>query len=252
MLVIPAIDLKDGKCVRLRQGRFDETTVFSEDPIAMAGRWRDQGARRLHMVDLDGAVAGAPVNAGIVEAIVKKYPGLPLQIGGGIRNMQTAESYIAAGVRFIIIGTAAVREPEFAVEACRRFPGQVIIGIDAKDGMVATGGWLEVSEISAVSLSGRFADCGASAIVYTDISRDGMMRGVNVQATADLAAQSVIPLIASGGVTDLDDIVRLKQAAAGCGGAGIIGVIAGRALYEGALDLGRAQAEADAEAEART
>ncbi len=245
MLVIPAIDLKDGKCVRLRQGRFDKTTVFSQDPVAMAGRWRDQGARRLHVVDLDGAVAGAPVNADIVEAIAEKYPDLPLQIGGGIRNMQIAESYIAAGVRFIIIGTAAVREPEFAAGACRRFPGQVIIGIDAKDGMVATGGWLEVSEISAVSLAARFAACGASAIVYTDIARDGMMRGVNVEATAALAASSQIPVVASGGVTDLGDIRRLKQAAATCGGAGIMGVIAGRALYEGAIDLAGAQREAD-------
>lgn len=243
MLVIPAIDLKDGKCVRLRQGRFDETTVFSRDPVAMAGQWRGQGARRLHVVDLDGAVAGAPANANIVEAIVKKYPDLPLQIGGGIRNLQTAESYIAAGVRFIIIGTAAVREPEFAAEACRRFPGQVIIGIDAKDGMVATEGWLEVSELSAVSLAASAAS-GASAIVYTDIVRDGMMRGVNVEATAALAAGSRIPVIASGGVTDLGDIIRLKQAAATCGGAGIMGVIAGRALYEGALDLAEAQREA--------
>ncbi len=244
MLVIPAIDLKDGKCVRLRQGRFDETTVFSEDPVEMAGQWRECGARRLHMVDLDGAVAGSPRNAKIVNAIVRSYPDLPVQIGGGIRDLEIAESYIEAGVRYVIIGTQAVREPEFVAAACERFPDQVIVGIDAKDGMVATQGWLEVSEISAVSLTERFADCGASAIVYTDISRDGMMKGVNVEATANLAAQSAVPLIASGGVTDLDDIVRLKQAAAG--GAGIIGVIAGRALYEGTLDLGQAQAEADA------
>ena len=244
MLVIPAIDLKDGKCVRLRQGRFDETTVFSKDPVEMAGQWRECGARRLHIVDLDGAVAGAPRNAKIVNAIVRSYPDLPVQIGGGIRDLEIAESYIEAGVRYVIIGTQAVREPEFVAAACERFPDQVIVGIDAKDGMVATQGWLEVSKISAVSLTERFADCGASAIVYTDISRDGMMKGVNVEATANLAAQSAVPLIASGGVTDLDDIVRLKQAAAG--GAGIIGVIAGRALYEGTLDLGQAQAEADA------
>lgn len=244
MLVIPAIDLKDGKCVRLRQGRFDETTVFSEDPVEMAGQWRECGARRLHMVDLDGAVAGAPRNAKIVKAIVRSYPDLPVQIGGGIRDLEIAESYIEAGVRYVIIGTQAVREPEFVACACRRFPDQVIVGIDAKGGMVATQGWLEVSEISAVSLTERFADCGVGAIVYTDISRDGMMQGVNVEATANLAAQSAVPLIASGGVTDLEDIVRLKRAAAG--GAGIIGVIAGRALYEGTLDLGQAQAEADA------
>ena len=247
MLIIPAIDLKDGKCVRLRQGRFDETTVFSEDPVEMAGQWRERGAKRLHMVDLDGAVAGSPRNAEIVEAIVRNYPDLRVQIGGGIRNLEIAESYVEAGVRYVIIGTQAVREPEFVPAACERFPDRVIVGIDAKDGMVATQGWLEVSEISAVSLTGRFADCGASAIVYTDISRDGMMQGVNVEATADLAAQSAIPLIASGGVTDLDDIVRLKQAAADCGGAGIIGVIAGRALYEGTLDLGQAQAAAEAQ-----
>ena len=245
MLVIPAIDLKDGKCVRLRQGRFDETTVFSEDPVEMAGQWRERGAKRLHMVDLDGAVAGSPRNARIVEAIVKDNPDLPVQIGGGIRNLKTAASYIEAGVRYAIIGTQAVREPGFVRAACERFPGQVIVGIDAKNGMVATQGWLEVSEISAVSLTERFAGCGASAIVYTDISRDGMMRGVNVEATAKLAAQSTIPLIASGGVTNLDDIARLKQAAADCSGAGITGVIAGRALYEGTLDLIAAQRLAD-------
>lgn len=246
MMVIPAIDLKDGKCVRLRQGSFDETTIFSEDPVEMAAQWREQGARRLHMVDLDGAVAGAPKNAGIVKAIVKRYPDLPVQIGGGIRNFETAESYIEAGVRYIIIGTQAVREPEFVAAACERFPGRIIVGIDASKDMVATEGWLEMSTISAVSLTARFANSGASAIVYTDISRDGMMQGVNVEATAGLAAQSAIPVIASGGVTNLDDIIRLKQAAATCGGAGIMGVIAGRALYEGTLDLGQAQAEADA------
>ena len=245
MLVIPAIDLKDGKCVRLRQGRFDETTVFSENPVEMAGQWRERGAKRLHMVDLDGAVAGSPRNAGIVEAIVKDNPDLPVQIGGGIRDLETAASYIETGARYVIIGTQAVREPEFVPAACGRFPGQVIVGIDAKNGMVATQGWLEVSEISAAALTEQFADCGASAIVYTDISRDGMLRGVNVEATADLAAQSAIPLIASGGVTDLNDIARLKQAAADCGGAGITGVIAGRALYEGALDLAAAQRLAD-------
>jgi len=250
MLIIPAIDLKDGKCVRLRQGRFDAATVFSDDPVAMARRWRGQGARRLHLVDLDGAVAGAPVNAGIVESIVRECADLPVQIGGGIRNLETAESYIKAGAAFVIIGTAAVRDPGFAVAACERFPGQIIIGIDAKNGMVATEGWLEVSEVSAASLVARFAGRGASAIVYTDISRDGMMRGVNVEATAALAAQSAIPLIASGGVTDSADIVRLRQAAETCGGAGIIGVIAGRALYEGTLDLARAQAQANGRVDA--
>lgn len=245
MLVIPAIDLKDGKCVRLRQGRFDETTVFSEDPVEMAGQWREQGARRLHIVDLDGAVAGAPVNARIVKAIVGDYPDLPVQIGGGIRDIETAESYITAGVHFVIIGTQAVREPEFVAETCDRFPGQVIVGIDAVNGMVATEGWLEMSEISAMALTARFSDCGASAIVYTDISRDGMMQGLNVETTAALAEQSAIPVIASGGVSNLDDIIQLKRAAAACGGAGIIGVIAGRALYEGTLDLAIAQAEAD-------
>ena len=245
MLVIPAIDLKDGKCVRLRQGRLDEATVFSEDPVEMAGQWREQGARRLHIVDLDGAVAGAPVNARIVKAIVGKYPDLPVQIGGGIRDIETAESYIKAGVRFVIIGTKAAREPEFAAKVCERFPDQVIVGIDAKNGMVATEGWLEISEISAMALTARFSDCGASAIVYTDISRDGMMQGLNVETTAALAEQSAIPVIASGGVSNLDDIIQLKRAAAACGGAGIIGVIAGRALYEGTLDLAIAQAEAD-------
>ncbi len=246
MLVIPAIDLKDGKCVRLRQGRFDAVTVFSEAPAAMAGQWLRQGARRLHVVDLDGAAAGAPGNADIVRAIVRGYPQLPVQVGGGIRDLETAAAYIEAGARYIIIGTQAVREPEFVAAACERFPGQVIVGIDAVDGMVAIHGWLETSEISAVSLAGQCAGSGASAIVYTDISRDGMMRGVNIEATAALAARSPAPVIASGGVTGLDDIVRLKQVAAVRGGAGIIGVIAGRALYEGALDLGQAQTAADA------
>ncbi len=246
MLVIPAIDLKDGQCVRLRQGRFDESTVFSKDPVAMAGQWRERGARRLHVVDLDGALGGAPANARIVEAIAAAHPDLPVQIGGGIRNLESARSYIEAGVRYVIIGTQAVREPEVVAAACERFPGRIIVGIDAKDGMVATEGWLEVSGIGAVDLSRQFAQVGVSAIVYTDISRDGMMRGLNVEATAALAAQSAIPVIASGGVTNIDDISKLKRAAADCGGAGIIGVIAGRALYEGTLDLAQAQELADA------
>ncbi len=247
MLVIPAIDLKDGKCVRLRQGRFDEVTVFSEDPVAAAGHWRGQGARRLHLVDLDAALDGAPRNAGIVTAIVDQYPDLTVQIGGGIRNLATAASYIEAGVGFVIIGTQAVRDPKFVAAACERFPGRVIVGVDAVHGKVATEGWSEVSEIDAAVFARNLADCGVAAIVYTDISRDGMMRGVNIETTAELAGRSTAPVIASGGVARLDDIIRLKRAAAVCGGAGIAGVVAGRALYEGTLDLAAALAAAAAD-----
>jgi len=238
MLIIPAIDLKDGKCVRLRQGRMDDSTVFGDDPVDMATRWVEAGARRLHLVDLNGAFAGEPVNGEIVQAIARKYPDLPIQIGGGIRSAETIE---AAGVSYLILGTKAVKEPEFVTQACRLFPGRIIVGLDAKDGRVATDGWAEVSEVMATDLAKRFANDGVDAIVYTDISRDGMMQGVNVEATAALAEEGGIPVIASGGVTNMDDLKRLATVA----DKGILGAITGRAIYEGTLDVAEAQAFCD-------
>jgi len=242
MLIIPAIDLKDGKCVRLRQGVMDDSTVYGDDPVSMARRWVEAGARRLHLVDLNGAFAGAPVNGGAVTAIAKAFPELPIQIGGGIRTIATIESYLAAGVSYVIIGTKAVKEPEFVTEVCRLFPGHIIVGLDAKDGWVATDGWAEVSGVKAVDLARRFEQDGVSSIVYTDISRDGMMQGVNVDATVALAQASRIPVIASGGVTNMDDIRALKAVA----DQGILGAITGRAIYEGTLDVAEAQRYCDA------
>jgi phosphoribosylformimino-5-aminoimidazole carboxamide ribotide isomerase len=241
MLIIPAIDLKDGKCVRLKQGRMEDDTVFSDDPVGMATHWVEQGARRLHLVDLNGAFAGTPIHGEVVKAIAAKYPALPIQIGGGIRSLETIEAYVKAGVSFAIIGTKAVKEPQFVIDACKAFPGKIIVGIDAKDGLVATDGWAEVSAVKAVDLAKQFRDAGVSAIVYTDISRDGMMQGVNVEATAQLAREAGLPVIASGGVTNIDDITRLKAVAAD----GIVGAITGRAIYEGTLNLGEAQRLAD-------
>lgn len=240
MLVIPAIDLKDGQCVRLRQGRMDDATVFSDDPVAMAAHWVAQGARRLHLVDLNGAFAGAPVNGDAVRAIARAQGALPIQIGGGIRSADTIEAYLQAGVRYVILGTKAVTDPDFVSRVCRDFPGRIIVGIDARDGRVATEGWAEVTEVLAVDLARRFATDGVSAIVYTDIQRDGMMQGVNVAATVAVA-EAGIPVIASGGVTNLEDIRALKAVAA----QGILGAITGRAIYEGTLDLAAAQALCD-------
>ncbi|HEY6131894.1 MAG TPA: 1-(5-phosphoribosyl)-5-[(5-phosphoribosylamino)methylideneamino] imidazole-4-carboxamide isomerase, partial [Halioglobus sp.] len=200
MLIIPAIDLKDGQCVRLRQGLMEDSTVFSDDPVAMAARWVRAGCRRLHLVDLNGAFAGEPVNGAVVTAIAAAYPQLPIQIGGGIRTLDTIEHYVKAGVSYVIIGTKAVKEPAFVAEACAAFPGQVIVGLDAKDGLVATDGWAEVSEVRATDLARHFESDGVAAIVYTDIARDGMMQGVNVQATVAMAQASSIPVIASGGM----------------------------------------------------
>jgi phosphoribosylformimino-5-aminoimidazole carboxamide ribotide isomerase len=237
MLIIPAIDLKDGQCVRLRQGRMDEATVFSDDPVAMAERWVQAGCRRLHLVDLNGAFAGAPVNAEVVAAIAAAWPDLPIQIGGGIRAMSTIEHYLQAGVSYVIIGTRAVEKPAFVSEACREFPGHIIVGLDARDGQVATDGWAKVSSLQATELARRFDDDGVAAIVYTDISRDGMMQGVNVAATVAMANASGIPVIASGGITDMSDIKALCEVAE----AGILGAITGRAIYEGSLDVAEAQ-----------
>lgn len=237
MLIIPAIDLKDGQCVRLRQGLMDDSTVFSDDPVAMAARWVEAGCRRLHLVDLNGAFAGEPINGAVVTAIAAAYPDLPIQIGGGIRTLKTIEHYINAGVSYVIIGTKAVKEPEFVAEACAAFPGKVIVGLDARDGLVATDGWAEVSEVRATDLARRFESDGVAAIVYTDIARDGMMQGVNVEATVAMAQASSIPVIASGGITDIQDIRALMNVAH----TGICGAITGRAIYEGTLDVAAAQ-----------
>ncbi len=237
MLIIPAIDLKDGQCVRLRQGLMDDSTVFSDDPVAMAARWVDAGCRRLHLVDLNGAFAGEPVNGEVVTAIAAAYPALPIQIGGGIRSLETIEHYLKAGVSYVIIGTKAVKEPEFVSEACTAFPGKVIVGLDAKDGLVATDGWAEVSEVRAADLARQFESDGVSAIVYTDIARDGMMQGVNVEATVAMGQASRIPVIASGGITNIDDIRNLLAVS----DRGICGAITGRAIYEGTLDVAEAQ-----------
>ena len=241
MLIIPAIDLKDGQCVRLRQGLMDDSTVFSDDPVAVAKRWVGSGCRRLHLVDLNGAFEGKPVNGEVVTAIARAYPELPIQIGGGIRSADTIEHYLQAGVSSVIIGTKAVKEPAFVTDMCRQFPGHIIVGLDAKNGRVATDGWAEVSELQATDLAKRFEQDGASAIVYTDIARDGMMQGVNVEATLAMARASSIPVIASGGITSMDDIKALQRVSA----AGIIGAITGRAIYEGSLDLAEAQAWCD-------
>ncbi|GHE22122.1 1-(5-phosphoribosyl)-5-[(5-phosphoribosylamino)methylideneamino]imidazole-4-carboxamide isomerase [Halomonas urumqiensis] len=237
MLVIPAIDLKDGKCVRLKQGRMDDATTYGDDPVAMAARWVEAGARRLHLVDLNGAFEGQPINGDAVTAIARRWPDLPIQIGGGIRSAETIEHYLAAGVSYVIIGTKAVKEPDFVGKMCRAFPGHVIVGLDARDGFVATDGWAEVSTVKATELAKRFADDGVSSIVYTDIARDGMMNGVNVEATAALAREGGLPVIASGGVTNLGDLRALVAA----GEPGILGAITGRAIYEGSLDVAEGQ-----------
>ena len=245
MLVIPAIDLKDGQCVRLKQGRMEDSTVFSDDPVKTAGHWRAQGARRLHLVDLNGAFAGTPVSGEVVQAIARAYPDLPLQIGGGIRDLETIARYLEVGVSYVIIGTKAVKEPEFVAQACREFPGRVIVGLDANDGMVATDGWAQVSNVHVIDLAKRFADDGVEAIIYTDIARDGMMQGVNVPATVALAEATRIPVVASGGVSRIEDIEALQAVAKTATGGGIMGAITGRAIYEGALDLAAAQRYCD-------
>jgi len=241
MLIIPAIDLKEGRCVRLRQGRMEDDTVFADDPVDVARRWVAEGARRLHLVDLDGAFAGLPKNAAVIRRIVDSAGDVPVQIGGGIRNEEIADAYVDAGVRWLIIGTRAVEEPAFVTRLCKRHPGAVIVGLDAKEGMVATDGWAETSSVNAIDLARRFVDSGVAAIVYTDIARDGMMQGVNVEATTELANAVDIPVIASGGVSTLGDIEGL----AAVSGRAIAGAIVGRALYEGSVDLAAAQALGD-------
>jgi phosphoribosylformimino-5-aminoimidazole carboxamide ribotide isomerase len=241
MLLIPAIDLKDGRCVRLRQGRMGEETVFSDDPVAMAARWVSEGARRLHMVDLNGAFAGRPVNDDAIRAIAARYPDLPIQVGGGIRDEATIAAYLAAGVTYCIIGTQAVKEPQIVARVCKAFPGHVIVGLDAIDGEVAIKGWAEITEYRVNDLAKRFEGDGVSAIVYTDIGRDGMMRGPNVEATRALAESVSIPVIASGGITNLDDVRALCAVAH----SGISAAITGRAIYERTLDFAEGQRVAD-------
>lgn len=241
MLLIPAIDLKDGKCVRLRQGDMEQSTVFSDDPVAVATRWVEAGARRLHLVDLDGAFAGKPMNASVVKAIASAYPDIPIQVGGGIRDDETVQAYLDAGVQYVIIGTKAVTVPHFINDLCLEFPGHVIVGLDAKDGKVAVDGWSKLSRHDVIDMAKHFEQDGVEAIVYTDISRDGMMSGVNVEATVKLAQSINIPVIASGGITTIEDVRALCEAAE----EGIFGAITGRAIYEGTLDFVAGQKLAD-------
>lgn len=242
MLLIPAIDLKDGRCVRLRQGRMEDETVFSDDPVAMAARWAGEGARRLHLVDLNGAFVGEPVNGAAIRAIAQAHPGLPIQVGGGIRDEATIAAYLAAGVSFCIIGTQAVREPELVERACGAFPGKIIVGLDARDGEVAVDGWTTLTGLRVEVLARRFEDAGVAAIVYTDIGRDGMLVGPNIEATRALAEAVRVPIIASGGITGIEDVRALCAVA----GSGIVGAITGRAIYEGTLDFAEGQRLADA------
>jgi phosphoribosylformimino-5-aminoimidazole carboxamide ribotide isomerase len=237
MLLIPAIDLKDGRCVRLRQGRMEDETVFSNDPLEVAQRWVDAGARRLHMVDLNGAFEGKPVNASAIRRIAGAFPDLPIQVGGGIRDEDTVQAYLDAGVSYVIIGTKAVSAPHFVNDLCLEFPGHIIVGLDARDGKVAIDGWSKLSNHNVVEVAQHVERDGVAAIVYTDIGRDGMMTGVNVAATAALARAITVPVIASGGVSSLDDIRALCEVA----DDGIMGAIIGRALYEGTIDLAEAQ-----------
>ena len=237
MLLIPAIDLKDGKCVRLRQGRMDEDTVFSDDPVAVAGKWVSEGAERLHLVDLDGAFAGVPRNGEVIHAIRETYPNVRIQVGGGIRDEETIQGYLNAGVDYVIIGTKAVSAPHFIREVAAEFPGHIIVGLDARDGKVAIDGWSKLSHHDVIDLAQKFEDDGVEAIIYTDISRDGMMGGVNVEATAKLARSIRIPVIASGGIHTIADIHALGKVV----GDGIMGAITGRAIYEGTLDFSDAR-----------
>jgi phosphoribosylformimino-5-aminoimidazole carboxamide ribotide isomerase len=238
LTMYPAIDLKDGRCVRLRRGEMDQATVYADDPAAQAMAWRDAGFQWLHVVDLNGAFAGRPVNAQAVTGILAAVD-LPVQLGGGIRNMAGIENWLTAGVRRVILGSAAAKNPALVVDACRMFPGRIVVGIDARDGLVATEGWAETSTMRAAELALRFEDAGVVAIVYTDISRDGMLSGLNLAQTLDLAAQLTTLVIASGGVGSLDDLAALREAAAG---TGIEGVIVGRALYDGRVTAAEALA----------
>jgi phosphoribosylformimino-5-aminoimidazole carboxamide ribotide isomerase len=241
MLIIPAIDIKNGKCVRLKQGQMDQETIYSDDPVVMAEKWVNAGARRLHLVDLDGAVNGTPSNADVIHDIAKAFPDVPLQVGGGIRDEDVIQTYLDIGVTFVIIGTRAVTTPHFVSDVCLEFPGHIIVGLDAKNGKLATDGWSKLSHHDANDMAQRFEEDGVAAIIFTDIGRDGMMNNVNVEATVDICKNITIPVIASGGITNIDDIRALCEA----GEEGIFGAITGRAIYEGSLDLAEAQKLAD-------
>ena len=245
MLLIPAIDLKEGRCVRLRQGRMAEATLYSDDPVAMAKHWADCGCRRLHIVDLDGAFAGLPKNRKLIARMIAAVPGLPVQIGGGIRSAETAGAYLDAGAAAVILGTRAVLEPEFLERMADIHPGRVLFGLDARHGKAATGGWDETTAQSAIDLAARAGSLDLAGIVYTDIERDGMLTGLNIDATLDLAAATRLPVIASGGLHDLHDLARLK-AADDKAGRPLLGTISGRALYAGTLDFRAGQALLDA------
>jgi len=240
VIVIPAIDLHDGKCVRLLQGDFNRVTVYSEDPLEMARNWQEQGAKRLHIVDLDGSLEGVPENRDIIIAIARELS-IPVEVGGGIRDIKTVDGYLRGGVQWVILGTAAIRDSRMMQDACETYRGHIILGLDAKDGQVAVQGWTERTALSAGDVVDRFRDYGLAAVIYTDISRDGMQTGVNVEATKRLAQKTKIPVIASGGVSDIRDIenlVKIEQ-------EGVIGVIAGKALYAGTLSLKEAIAVAE-------
>ena len=242
MLLIPAIDLKDGHCVRLQQGDMNASTTFGEDPAQMARRWVDAGARRLHLVDLNGAFAGKPVNEGAIKAILAEVGDeIPVQLGGGIRDLDTIERYLDDGLSFIIIGTAAVKNPGFLRDACSAFGGHIIVGLDAKDGKVATDGWSKLTGHEVVDLAKKFQDYGVEGVIYTDIGRDGMLSGINIDATVKLAQALTIPVIASGGLSNMADIDKLCAVQ----DQGVEGVICGRAIYSGDLDFALAQARAD-------
>jgi phosphoribosylformimino-5-aminoimidazole carboxamide ribotide isomerase len=242
MLLIPAIDLKDGHCVRLEQGDMQASTTFGEDPAAMAQRWLDAGARRLHLVDLNGAFAGKPVNEAAVKSILRVVGDkIPVQLGGGLRDLDTIERYLDDGLSYVIIGTAAVKNPGFLRDACTAFGGHIIVGLDAKDGKVATDGWSKLTGHEVIDLAKKFEDYGVEGVIYTDIGRDGMLTGINVEATVKLAQALTIPVYASGGLAGMPDIDRLCAVT----GDGVAGVICGRSIYSGALDFAVAQARAD-------
>ncbi len=237
MLLIPAIDIKDGKCVRLRQGKMDDETIYSDKPIKMAQRWIDEGASRIHIVDLDGAMTGKPVNADAIHAISERFPDTVIQVGGGVRDEDTIQTYLNAGVNYVIIGTRAVTTPHFVSDVCLEFPGHIIVGLDARDGKLATEGWSKLSNHDVIDIALQFEEEGVASIIFTDIGRDGMLTAVNIEATLELCKQITVPVIASGGISGMDDIKALCEVA----DEGIEGAITGRAIYEGTLDHAAAQ-----------